>query len=356
VSVQSSEFDLIAQIRARAGRRDDVLLGIGDDAAILRVPAGHDLVVSTDTLNIGVHFPHDTAPSDIGWKALAVNLSDLAAMGATPAWCTLNLTMPHADRDWLDAFLDGFLELAMRHGVALVGGDTTRGPMSITVTVHGLVPSGSASRRAGAQIGDDVWVSGTLGDAAAGLALISPSPIGRGVGVRGEQREVSLRIAPHPNGLQIGEGEKWLRSRLDRPTPRVTLGLALRGIANACIDVSDGLLADLGHVLSASNIGAEIHSGNLPTSQALLSRFESGSCISMQLGGGDDYELCFTASPARAAEVIAAAAHVGVPVTRVGRTAAQAGLRLRHIDGAVSDAAAIGYRHFDEPGDAVDRE
>ncbi len=320
MAAQQSEFELIARIRARAGQRDDVLLGIGDDAAILRVPAGYDLVVSTDTLNFGVHFPIDTAPSDIGWKSLAVNLSDLAAMGAKPAWCMLNLTLPAADSDWVDAFLDGFLALAAQHDVALVGGDTTRGPLSITVTVHGFVPHGTALRRSGARIDDEVWVSGTLGDAAAGLAL-------------------------------VGRTDTQLRARLDRPTPRVALGIALRAIANACIDVSDGLLADLGHVALASNVGAEVDVALLPTSPALLSAVDATSRIAMQLGGGDDYELCFTASPALASDVTAAAASADVPVMRIGRIEAQPGLRVRDADGVVRDAQATGYRHFDKLAD-----
>jgi len=240
-----TEFTLIERIRARAATRPDVLLGIGDDAALLAVPAGQALVVTTDTLIAGVHFPAETAPADIGWKALAVNLSDLAAMAATPAWCTLALTLPDADGDWVDAFLDGFLELAEQHGVALVGGDTTGGPLSITVTAQGFVPSDVALRRDGAQAGDDIWVTGTLGDAAGGLAQW--------------QRQ----------GLMSAK----LRHRLDRPTPRVAAGLGLRGLAHAAIDVSDGLAADLGHVLAASRLGAEVELGRLPTSRSLREHF-----------------------------------------------------------------------------------
>lgn len=318
------EFDLIARIRARAITRDDVLLGIGDDAAILRVPAGHDLVISTDTLNVGVHFPPETSPFSIGWKALAVNLSDLAAMGAVPAWCTLNLTLPDANSEWLDAFLDGFLGLSARHDVTLVGGDTTRGPLAITVTAHGFVPHDSALRRSGARVGDDVWVSGTLGDAAGAL----------------DQWRTSCPIDP------------GLKARLDRPTPRVALGLALRGIASACIDISDGLLADLGHILAASGVGAWIDVAMLPISSALANAFDETARVAMQLEGGDDYELCFTAPPALAQDVAAAAARADVMVTRIGTVEAQAGLRLRGIDGVVSDAALIGYRHFDARQDA----
>jgi thiamine-monophosphate kinase len=319
VGGRPSEFDLIARIRARAGVREDVLLGIGDDAAILRVPAGHDLVVSTDTLNVGVHFPHDTAAFDIGWKSLAVNLSDLAAMGAEPAWCTLNLTLPEADAAWLDGFLEGFLELAASHRVALIGGDTTRGPLSITVTVDGFLPQGVALRRDAAQVHDEIWVSGTLGDAGAALHQWREGPA----------------IDP------------VLRNRLDRPTPRIALGIALRGIAHACIDVSDGLLADLGHILKASGLGAEIEPASLPTSPELAHAFDAVARTRFQLGGGDDYELCFTAPPVRAGDVIAAARRVGIAVMRIGRMEAKRGLRLRDRDGSLIDAPVSGYRHFD---------
>jgi thiamine-monophosphate kinase len=323
VAGAESEFDLIARIRARAGMRDDVSLGIGDDAAILRVPAGHDLIVGTDTLNIGVHFPAETAPSDIGWKALAVNLSDLAAMGAKPAWCTLNLTLPSADSNWLDAFLDGFLGLAKRHDVSLVGGDTTRGPLSVTVTAHGFVPCDAALRRSGAQAGDDIWVSGTLGDAAAALR---------------QWRDGSMVDAS-------------LRERLGRPLPRVGLGLALRGVANACIDVSDGLLADIGHILDASRVGAELELASLPTSPELASAFDAATRIRLQLSGGDDYELCFTVPPAHARAVLGAARRSRVAATRIGRIEANPGLRMRDGNGAIDDAPRIGYRHFDETHD-----
>ena len=339
------EFDLIARIRARACSRDDVLLGIGDDAALLRVPPNHDLVISTDTLNAGVHFPHDTAPTDIGWKALAVNLSDLAAMGATPAWCTLALSLPDADADWLDAFLDGFCALADLHDVALIGGDTTRGPLSITVTVHGLVPHGSALRRDGAQIDDDIWVSGTLGDAAAGLALLSPSPAGRGVGVSGRATRGIAMSPPHLNPLPAGEEDKQLLMRLDRPTPRIALGIALRDIASACIDISDGLVADLGHVLEASGVGAELELVALPMSDA-LGTLDPAVREALQLGGGDDYELCFTAPSVHADRVRAAAVAADTRVTRVGYIQDSKGLRLHAADGTLRTAEPSGYQHF----------
>ena len=365
----TGEFDLIARIRSRVRSRDDVLLGIGDDAALLRVPSNHDLVVSTDTLNVGVHFPHDTAPADIGWKALAVNLSDLAAMGATPAWCTLALSLPDADTDWLDGFLDGFCALADVHDVALIGGDTTRGPLSITITAHGLVPHGTALRRDGAQAGDDIWISGTLGDAAAGLAFLNLSPVGvRGcagespirassnatapcalagarAGVRGwAERSCLVLPVPHPSPLPEGEGDKQLLMRLNRPTPRIALGIALRGVASACIDISDGLAADLGHVLRASGVGAELELAALPMSAALR-EFDLAAREAFQLSGGDDYELCFTAPSTQAGRVRAAAAAVDTRVTRIGRIHGS-GLRLRAADGTLLAADAAGYEHF----------
>lgn len=314
------EFDLIARIRDRAAhRRDDVVLGIGDDAAVLAVPAGRQLVVATDTLNAGVHFPDGTAPADIGWKALAVNLSDLAAMGAQPAWCTLSLSLPAADEGWLDAFLDGFVELAGLHGVALVGGDTTRGPLSVCVTAHGLVEDCSALRRDGARVGDLIWVSGTLGDAAGALAQWK----------RG------------------GAVDATLRARLDRPMPRIAVGRALPGIATACIDVSDGLLADLGHVCTASGVGAEVSIDTLPWTEPLRAAFDAGARRALQATGGDDYELCFTAPPSSREAVAQVAEHTGVAIVRIGRIVDGAEVRAFDADGTAWRAPRGGYRHFD---------
>ena len=312
------EFDLIARIRARAGTRGDVVLGIGDDAALLQVPADRQLAVSMDTLNAGVHFPEDTAPAAIGWKALAVNLSDLAAMGAQPAWCTLSLSLPQADPAWIDGFLDGFLSLAERHGVALVGGDTTRGALSVGVAVHGLVAPGRALRRDGARVGDEIWVTGSLGDAAAALAA---------------------QLA----GAALDRG---LRERLDRPTPRVEAGLALSDIAGACIDVSDGLLADLGHVCAGSGVGAGVEIAALPSSDALRTTFEAERCRLLQAGGGDDYELCFTA-PASAHEAVRkVASAAATAVSCIGRIEEGAGVTARLADGGAWLAAPSGWRHF----------
>jgi thiamine-monophosphate kinase len=314
------EFELIERIRRRAAGRDDVVLGIGDDAALLLPPPGMLLAVATDTLNIDVHFPGETAAADIGWKALAVNLSDLAAMGAQPAWATLSLSLPHADVAWVDAFLDGFLELAARHGLALVGGDTTRGPLSVCVTVHGFVAPQAALRRGGARAGDDVWVTGSLGDAAAAL--------------------VQWRAG--------GAADAPLRARLDRPVPRIDAGLALAaGVASAAIDVSDGLLADLGHVCDASGVGAQVDLAALPASAALASRFDAEARRAVQATGGDDYELCFTAPPAQRDAIAALAGPCATPVTRIGRIVAGERVRALLPDGSEWMAPRAGHVHFE---------
>ena len=318
-----AEFDLIDLIRARcAVVREDVRLGIGDDAALLAVPAGQVLAVSTDTLVSGIHFPKNTAPFDIGWKSLAVNLSDLAAMGATPAWATLALTLPTANAAWVAAVADGFAMLARRFDLALVGGDTTQGPLSITVTVHGFVPESLALRRDGAKVGDAVFVTGTLGDAAAGLRLLqNPSPIGKGV-------------------------LEQLIERLNRPTPRVAQGLLLRGRAHACIDVSDGLVADLGHICKASGVGAEIDLALLPASPALRERFDDDARAPLQLAGGDDYELCFTAPAATADALLDDFARSGCAVTRIGRIVAEPGVRVHDAHGNPFELPRGGWQHF----------
>ncbi len=316
------EFDLIARIRARARlqqmQRGDVVLGIGDDAALLQVPAGMQLVVAMDTLNAGVHFSPGTDPHDIGWKALAVNLSDLAAMGAQPAWCTLSLSMSDADADFVDAFLDGFLALAAEHDVVLVGGDTTRGPLSVCVTAHGWVEPDQALRRNGARVGDEIWVSGTLGDAAGALA----------------QCEAGIAIDPA------------LRMRLDRPSPRVALGRALRGLAHACIDVSDGLLADLGHLCVASGVGAQVDVDTLPASDTLRAAFGSDRRRTLQASGGDDYELCFSAAPSTRVAVQAAAAGAGASVTRIGVVTAGGCVSACDSAGAAWSPSTTGWVHF----------
>ena len=325
-----AEFDLIDLIRARcAVARADVRLGIGDDAAILIPPLGHDLLASTDTLVAGVHFPTATSARDLGWKSLAVNLSDLAAMGATPAWALLALTLPEDDHAFVEAFADGFAELAAQHHVALVGGDTTRGPLAVTVVVHGFAPPGQALRRDGAQVGDQVFVTGTLGDAAAGLRCLDHR----------DPQASRLFNAP-------ADTRENLLARLNRPTPRITAGAALRGQASACIDVSDGLLADLGHVALQSGVAIEVDASRLPTSPALLALFDAGERLALQAGGGDDYELAFTAPPARAADALRDLSRAGCGATRIGRVVAGKGVRLLNGDGREIAVSRRGWDHF----------
>jgi thiamine-monophosphate kinase len=317
-TARTAEFDLIERIRRRAVARDDVVLGIGDDAAIVQVPVGRQLVIAADTLNRGVHFPDNTAPSDVGWKALAVNLSDLASMGAEPAWCTLSLSLPAGDMTWVDAFLDGFLALAAQHRVALIGGDTTRGPLSVSVTMHGFIEPGRALRRSGARIGDEVWVTGTLGEAAGAL-------------------------------MQWGAGavvDRNLGARLDRPTPRVATGTLLRAVAHACVDVSDGLLADLQHICVASGVGSEVELDSLPASPALVGAFDTQRRQALQATGGDDYELCFTA-PMDAREAIERIAiESATPITRIGRIVAGDHTRALRTDGSEWMPPSAGFVHF----------
>ncbi|VXB98776.1 thiamin-monophosphate kinase [Luteimonas sp. 9C] len=315
----AGEFELIDRIAARTVARTDVVLGIGDDAALLQPPAGMQLVVAMDTLNSGIHFPHDTAPADIGWKALAVNLSDLAAMGATPAWCTLSLSLPEPDSAWVDAFLDGFDALARQHAVTLVGGDTTRGPLSVCVTVFGFIAPGRALRRDSACVDDDIWVSGTPGDAAAALVQWSS----------GVTRDPALR------------------ARLDRPTPRVALGLRLSGLARAAIDISDGLLADLAHVCRASAVRAELDVDALPASDALRAAApDPDTRRALQASGGDDYELCFTAPVGARDAIETAGKEAGVPVTRFGRIVEGQGVVATTADGALWAPVRAGWDHF----------
>lgn len=322
----AEEFNLIELIRARTCvPRDDVVLGIGDDGAVLRAPPGQHLVVAIDTMVEGVHFLPGTAAVDLGWKALAVNLSDLAAMGATPAWALLALTMPRADATFVRGFAEGFAQLAQGYGVALVGGDTTSGPLSISVAVHGFVPPGAALCRAGAQVGDVIMVTGTLGDALAGLYALRDPP-------QDDPAHAALRAT--------------LIERLTRPTPRVFAGLALRGLGSACIDISDGLLADLGHICQASDVGAELDAPSLPRSRALRELHGEAQALEFALGGGDNYELCFTVPPAHVAQVLADLGRVGCGVTAIGRVVAGNGVRVRDAHGQWLQPEMKGWEHF----------
>jgi thiamine-monophosphate kinase len=322
------EFDLIEIIRARTAQsRGDVVLGIGDDAALLTPPAGQQLAACTDTLVEGVHFPRGTTPEDIGWKSLAVNLSDLAAMGATPAWAMLALTLPNADRRFVEAFADGFAQLARAHAVNLVGGDTTQGPLSVTVGAFGFVPENRALLRSGARVGDAVFVTGRLGDAAAALRLIQDS----GLGTRDPGNE---------------QARSELLARLNRPEPRIAGGLALRDVASACIDVSDGLLSDLGHICEASGVGAVVEADALPLSSAMLALFDAERRRGFALAGGDDYELCFTASVDRADRIAADFARLGIGAARIGRIVADPGVRVRDANGDTVETQRRGWQHF----------
>ena len=310
------EFDLIRRYFQRPVRR--AALGVGDDCALLAPAPGMQLAISSDMLVEGRHFFADVNPRLLGHKALAVNLSDLAASGARPLAFTLALSLPRADEDWISEFATGLLTLADVHDCELIGGDTTGGPLNICITVFGEVPAGQALLRSGARAGDEIWVSGTLGDAR--LAL-----------------EAMLGRVQLPAELL-----QQTRQRLEAPTPRVALGLALRGIASSALDVSDGLLGDLGHILELSSVGATVDSrcttplmaaAAYPHSDAW--QFDSKLQQQCTLAGGDDYELCFTAPAARHADVLAAGAASGTTVHRIGRIDAEPGLRVIDANGAL---------------------
>jgi thiamine-monophosphate kinase len=293
------EFDLIARYfnRYRTARRD-VQLGIGDDCALLTVAEKQLLAVSTDTLVEGIHFLKTIDPADLGYKALAVNLSDLAAMGADPAWVSLALTLPEVNTEWLEAFSDSLFEQLNYYGMQLIGGDTTRGPLSMTLTIQGLIPVDRALTRGGASVGDWIFVTGSLGDSAAGLALLLD--------------QLTVDNAEHRDTL--------LQRHL-RPTPRILQGQALRGLATSAIDISDGLISDLKHVLTASGCGARIDLDALPLSEALLGSVDSDQALKWALTGGEDYELCFTVPEINRGALDVALSHLGVDFTCVGQMA-----------------------------------
>jgi len=315
----TGEFELIDRFLTRLGaQRDDVLLGVGDDAALVRPPPGLELALAADAIVEGVHFPVGLAAADVGHRVLAINLSDMAAMGAEPAWALLTLTLPEGSADWVRAFAAGLHELARLHGVALVGGDTTSGPLTASVTIAGFVPAGQALRRTGAGPGDEIWISGTPGDAAAGLAAL-----------KGSLDAPADILAP-------------LVERFRRPSPRVALGLVLRGVARACIDLSDGLCADLGKLCAASGVAAAVDSTLLPRSAALRAAMDPEASRQLVLGGGDDYELLFALPPGVDAGSLARSA--GVALTRIGTFRRGAGVT---VDGEVPDRdLAHGFDHF----------
>ncbi len=313
------EFELIAKYFSPPVRR--ATLGVGDDCALLAPAAGMQLAVSSDMLVEGRHFLSTVQPDALGHKALAVNLSDLAACGAAPLAFTLALALPRADEAFLDGFSRGLLELARAHDCELVGGDTTQGPLNICITVFGEVPIGQALLRSGARAGDSLYVSGTLGNARLALECF-----------RG-----TVELA--------GDAFSAVRRAMERPEPRIALGLALRGVASSAIDVSDGLLGDLGHILRASRVGATLHAEMLPRSEVLAAQPQALQ-LECLLAGGDDYELLFTAPPRRSTEVHAAALHAGVTVTHIGSIDAAPGLRL--FDAADRPIAQqfAGFDHF----------
>ena len=324
-----TEFELIDRFfrcqENSAGNARGIVLGIGDDAALLAPTPGSQLAASVDMLVSGRHFFADVDPEALGHKALAVNLSDMAAMGATPRWALLAGALPDADPQWLKGFARGFFALAKAHGVDLVGGDTTRGPLNLCVTLLGEVPAGTALLRSGALAGDSIWLSGALGDAA-------------------------LALAHHAGRLVLTADEAaacW--NALLRPAPRVALGLKLRGLASAAIDVSDGLVGDLAHVLEASKVGAVLELAAIPRSEALDRQLASSAhdiALRCLLAGGDDYELCFTTAPSHDPRVAALTAELGLELRRVGTIAAEPGLIVQDSSGRPLAPLPHAYDHF----------
>ena len=305
------EFELIRRYFSRPAESDVVVAGIGDDGAVLRPPAGRELVTVIDTMVAGTHFPAGMRACDVGYRIVAINLSDIAAMGAEPRWMTLALTLAEADADWLEGFASGLYEAAAEWGVMLVGGDTTKGDQLVaSVQMSGDLAPGTALYRSGAQAGDTIFVTGTLGDAAAGLQQLSE-----------------------------GESESYLARRFARPSARVAVGRALAGIAHAAIDLSDGLVADLSKILEASQAGADLDLQRLPLSEALLRRVGREQALRHAMGGGDDYELCFTLPESTLP------AEIATGVTPIGRITREPGLVCRDGDSVVP-FDATGYRHF----------
>ena len=317
------EFDVIARHFTRPAA--NAVLGVGDDCALVGLSRGMELAVSVDTMVSGTHFFPDVDPENLGHKALAVNLSDMAAMGAMPYWAMLALTLPKVDHDWLAAFAKGFFDLAAEFDVSLIGGDTTRGPLTLTVTIMGEVPIGAALRRGGAKAGNDIWVSGHIGDAALAVA--------------------------HRHGKLVLEESDYHEAvmRLYEPTPRVALGQALRGLATAAIDVSDGLLADLGHICTLSKVGAVVELASIPLSAIGAKHVASDPGRNAIVAGGDDYELCFTAHPNSRESIQDLQKVLDVPLTRIGQVKRGKGVSLVGPDGKPVKIDGRGYDHFAAP-------
>ena len=324
IDKNSPEFELIARHFTRPAA--NAVLGVGDDCALIEVPNGMDLAVSTDTMVSGTHFFPDVDPENLGHKALAVNLSDIAAMGGLPYWAMLALTLPHVDHAWLASFAKGFFDLAQEYNVSLIGGDTTRGStLVLTVTIMGEVPTGAALRRSGAKAGHDIWVSGNVGDAA-------------------------LAVAHRYGKIVLNEADyREAVMRLYEPTPRVALGQALRGLATAAIDVSDGLLADLTHICRLSGVGAVVNLQDVPVSAIGAKHLHSDEGRNAILAGGDDYELCFTAHPNSRESIDDLQDVLGVPLTRIGQVKRGKGVSLIDAEGKVVKIDGRGYDHFKGP-------
>ncbi|MDO8960499.1 MAG: thiamine-phosphate kinase [Methylophilus sp.] len=314
-----NEFDLIAKYFTRPTPNTD--LGIGDDAALLSISTNNQLVISVDASVVGTHFYPDCPAEFVGWKSLAVNVSDMAAMGATPKWITLAIALPVQDADWLTGFARGFFACAEQFNLDLIGGDTTRGSLNITVQIMGEVLKGKALLRSGAQSGDDVWVSGLLGSAALGLAHL--------------QNKITLP----DDVLEV------CSNALNQPQPRIALGLGLLGVANSCIDISDGLVGDLAHILQASGVGAELDLDAIPCLPLMKTAMELPVYQQAVLAGGDDYELCFTAPADQRSRIKALGESLALPLTRVGQITAKAGLKVMH-HGHVLPLQMRGFDHF----------
>jgi thiamine-monophosphate kinase len=315
-----TEFDLIRRYFTRP--TPSALLGVGDDAALVKVSGDNVLAVSTDMLVCGTHFLPDADPFLLGHKTLAVNLSDMAAMGALPRWATLAIALPEAKEAWLEQFSAGFFALAKQYSVDLIGGDTTRGPLNLCVTIFGEVPAQLALRRNGARSGDEIWVSGKLGDAALALAHL--------------QGHIELSVSEYAACAPA----------LHQPRPRIALGMALRGIANSAIDISDGLVADLGHILDASDLGAQLDFPALPVSPVMRAHSRHPLAMQCALSGGDDYELCFTASASCHGDILAIAARLDLPLTHIGIIVAGSGCVVLDKAGNPINIKTTGYDHF----------
>lgn len=315
-----SEFDLIQQHFTRPTRHTN--LSVGDDAALISIAKGMELAISADMLVAGTHFFADCDPYQLGWKSLAVNISDMAAMGANPRWATLAIALPEVNEPWLAEFSKGFFACTDAFNVDLIGGDTTRGPLTISVQIMGEVPAGKAIKRSGAKVNDEIWVSGTLGDAAMALAVM--------------QQRFDLATSDL----------NQIENALHTPQPRVALGQALHGVASSAIDISDGLLADLRHILKASKLGAIIRLDQVPISDIVHRNLHLKQVKNMVLAGGDDYELCFTAPPNRHAEIANLSKTLNLALNHIGNITANTDLIVHGLDNEILDIKETGFDHF----------